>query len=665
MKDNESTQDMLSRFTSIINELHSLGDVIPRNKLVRKILSILPGSWESKVNAITKAKDLQTLTIDELIGNLKTYEMKRKKDNKRREPKKKKNLVLKAESSDSSDEDSDMAYLSKRFQKMVRRNCSIPKRGSSNKRFNRKSAADNTVKPTLVAWGDSCSESEKELDAENSSMMAVETEVTKYDSLFALMAQSDKDEEDGDDEVNFRDVQRNMKSYSSKKLRSLVNVLIDAYYILDNDKEILTFELGEAEQSRDDLVVCVVDLNKTIANLEKEKEALNEKITSVENERDDMMEKHTLEETISAIEQERDDFLVIITNLEETIEGLNSEHRTVSLGKGKEVASETHIKLEHELNDVKTSLCGELKKNRQLQAKLEKVKIDLEKSLKWTWSSDAVIDKYSNNSENRQGIGFQREKTPYNPHSKYLFLITGCVPTVGTIGTSKKIAKPGFNLFRKIKWNSERKQIAMNQGKWILKARDWKHHRFLLTENPARKELCIKSDHRTEYDNAKFEETVTKMESHTTSQHQGLHRKMVLLKERIELEDMAWTILIDNGIAKSFWAKVVNIVFYLVNRKDQLGKFNSEEMKESFWDTLHKAKATKSTTKVTLSGRKCSLVQNNRTKHIEGWHCLLRVNMEKRLICGESSRTEDQIPDTFTKALSREYSGRNKEKMGS
>ncbi|XP_075103751.1 uncharacterized protein LOC142178318 [Nicotiana tabacum] len=83
MKDDESIQDMHTRFTSIINELHSLGEIIPRNKLVRKILSVLPSSWESKVNAITEAKDLQELTIDELVGNLKIYEMKKKKKKKR------------------------------------------------------------------------------------------------------------------------------------------------------------------------------------------------------------------------------------------------------------------------------------------------------------------------------------------------------------------------------------------------------------------------------------------------------------------------------------------------------------------------------------------------------------------------------------------------------
>ncbi|XP_070042465.1 uncharacterized protein [Nicotiana tomentosiformis] len=64
MKDDESIQDMHTCFTFIINELHYLGEIIPRNKFFRKILSVLPGSWESKVNAIIEAKDLQKLTID-------------------------------------------------------------------------------------------------------------------------------------------------------------------------------------------------------------------------------------------------------------------------------------------------------------------------------------------------------------------------------------------------------------------------------------------------------------------------------------------------------------------------------------------------------------------------------------------------------------------------
>ncbi|XP_075101633.1 uncharacterized protein LOC107804122 [Nicotiana tabacum] len=238
MKDDESIQDMHTRFTSIINEIHSLGEINPRNKLVRKILSALPGSWESKVNAITEAKDLQKLTIDELIGNLKTYEMMKKKDHKRRERKREKNLVLMTDNNDSSGEDVDMAYLKKRFQKIVRRNGGIPNRGSSskprgydlchkcgklvhfikdfplhkqdqykhkidkvakrnpvpNKIFKRKDVADNVVKHALDAWRDSSSESGKDDEKGGSSMMAVESEEAEYDSIFALMANSDDDE---------------------------------------------------------------------------------------------------------------------------------------------------------------------------------------------------------------------------------------------------------------------------------------------------------------------------------------------------------------------------------------------------------------------------------------------------------------------------------------
>ncbi|XP_075105064.1 uncharacterized protein LOC142180174 [Nicotiana tabacum] len=362
MKDDESIQDMHTRFTSIINELHYLGETIPRNKLVRKILSVLPSSWESK-------------------------------DNERREPKREKNLVLKTDINDSSSEDDDMAYLIRRFQKMVRRNEGIPKRANSSKPkiydlchkcgkpghfikefpllkqdqyknnfdkatkrnpvpdkcFNRKNVVDNIVKQALAAWGDSSSESEKENDHGDSSTMAVESEATD----------------------------------------------------LINDKDVLTVELGEAEQTRDDLVIIVVDLKETIENLKKEKDALDEKITNIEHERDDLMvvvvdlketfecvrkEKEVLAERVANIEHERDDLLVVVVDLKEII--------------------------------VKSSLCAELEKNKQLHEELGRVKSDLEKSLKWTWSSDVITAMYTNNGGNRQGIGFQREKIPYNPHSK-------------------------------------------------------------------------------------------------------------------------------------------------------------------------------------------------------------------------------------------------------
>lgn len=83
MKEGESIQKIHTKFTYITNELHCLNEVIKKDKLVRKILNVMLVSQESKVNIITEAKDLQTLTMDEMIGNLKIYNFKRQHDQHR------------------------------------------------------------------------------------------------------------------------------------------------------------------------------------------------------------------------------------------------------------------------------------------------------------------------------------------------------------------------------------------------------------------------------------------------------------------------------------------------------------------------------------------------------------------------------------------------------
>ncbi|XP_070015612.1 uncharacterized protein [Nicotiana sylvestris] len=357
MKDDESIQDMHTRFTYIINELHSLGEIIPRNKLVRKIPSVLPDSWESKVNAITERKDLQKLTMDELVGNLKIYEMKKRKDNEIRESKKEKNMVPKTDINDSGGENADMAYLIKRFPKMVRRNGGIPKGCSSSKPKGYDLSVESQDTSSRIALFSSKINTNTTLKKQQRG-----TKKTLPANPEKMMG---KDEEDDDeDEVNLLDVQRNLKSYSQKKLISLANILIDAYHNLINDKNVLTMELGEIERERDNLVVVMDDLKKTIEGLKRENDILTERITNIEHERDDL--------------------LVVVVDLKETIEELRRKNSPVNTHKGKEVASEAHLRLENELKSAKSSLCAELEKNRQLQADLGRVKSDLEKSRKWT-----------------------------------------------------------------------------------------------------------------------------------------------------------------------------------------------------------------------------------------------------------------------------------------
>ena len=120
MKEGETIHDIFTKLSSITNELRSLGEPISMSKQVRKVLRILSKSWERKVDAITEAKDLKVLTIDALIGNLKTHEMNQNYDSSKKEAKNDKSLMLKYKSDGDSSYD-DMAYLISRFQKIMKK----------------------------------------------------------------------------------------------------------------------------------------------------------------------------------------------------------------------------------------------------------------------------------------------------------------------------------------------------------------------------------------------------------------------------------------------------------------------------------------------------------------------------------------------------------------
>ncbi|XP_070032685.1 uncharacterized protein [Nicotiana tomentosiformis] len=110
-KESEPIQDMMTRFTIITNELKSLGKMFTLEELVSKVLRILPASWESKVTAIQEAKELEKISLDELVRNIKSHEI-RKIELRKEEPKKYKALVLKASEDDKSDyDDPDLAMF--------------------------------------------------------------------------------------------------------------------------------------------------------------------------------------------------------------------------------------------------------------------------------------------------------------------------------------------------------------------------------------------------------------------------------------------------------------------------------------------------------------------------------------------------------------------------
>nr|GEV90702.1 zf-CCHC domain-containing protein/UBN2 domain-containing protein [Tanacetum cinerariifolium] len=103
----ESIDNAFSKFNTIITSLKALDEGLSRKNCVRKFLKALHQKWRAKVMAIKDSKNLTTLSLDELIGNLKVYEEVIKKDLETVKGKKEqsRSLALKVKK-EVSDEDS-------------------------------------------------------------------------------------------------------------------------------------------------------------------------------------------------------------------------------------------------------------------------------------------------------------------------------------------------------------------------------------------------------------------------------------------------------------------------------------------------------------------------------------------------------------------------------
>ena len=76
MHENESIDDMVTKFSKITNCLASLGDAIDNDQKVWKVICALSPSWKVKATILKELNDKEEMELIGLIGNLKTYEMK-------------------------------------------------------------------------------------------------------------------------------------------------------------------------------------------------------------------------------------------------------------------------------------------------------------------------------------------------------------------------------------------------------------------------------------------------------------------------------------------------------------------------------------------------------------------------------------------------------------
>ena len=75
MDQDETFDEFYAKLKDILNSAFNLGESIAESKIVRKILSSLSERFHAKITAIEEVKDIDKISLIELVRNLQTYEM--------------------------------------------------------------------------------------------------------------------------------------------------------------------------------------------------------------------------------------------------------------------------------------------------------------------------------------------------------------------------------------------------------------------------------------------------------------------------------------------------------------------------------------------------------------------------------------------------------------
>ena len=70
MVKDETFDEFYAKLNDIVNSTFNLGEVYEEPKIVRNILRSLTEDFRLKVTVITESKDVNTITVDELVGSL-------------------------------------------------------------------------------------------------------------------------------------------------------------------------------------------------------------------------------------------------------------------------------------------------------------------------------------------------------------------------------------------------------------------------------------------------------------------------------------------------------------------------------------------------------------------------------------------------------------------
>ncbi|GJU77644.1 retrovirus-related pol polyprotein from transposon TNT 1-94 [Tanacetum coccineum] len=168
--EDESIDSAFARFNTIITSLKALDEDYSSKNYVRKFLRALHPKWRANVTEIKESKDLTSLSLDELIRNLKVHEMIIKKDFeivKAKGERKSLTLNAKKESSyeeclTSKSEDEKYAMAVRDFKKFFKRKGRFVRQPQNDKRTFQRSQDDKNSKSDRKCFR--CEDDEKAKD---------------------------------------------------------------------------------------------------------------------------------------------------------------------------------------------------------------------------------------------------------------------------------------------------------------------------------------------------------------------------------------------------------------------------------------------------------------------------------------------------------------------
>ncbi|GJY83537.1 retrovirus-related pol polyprotein from transposon TNT 1-94 [Tanacetum coccineum] len=271
----ETINNGFTRFNAILISLKSLDLNYSSKNHIRKFLRALPLKKRAKVTTIEEAKDLATLTLDELIGKLKVYEIVLDNDGvtSKTTKEKVKSLALKAkvtreqtsDNSDSqggSDEDVDEEEEAEAFNLMARNFCKFFQKGNGFGRENRfGNGANRFGRGQTNRFGNKSGESSKQKGAcyncEIEGHFSSECKNPKENKDFVGGAWSDI--EDGNEPQNDATCLMEISSQEVQPNPSISNNDLDIVNLQKENEELLKFNK---------------DFTKTFKKLLKEKRSL-------------------------------------------------------------------------------------------------------------------------------------------------------------------------------------------------------------------------------------------------------------------------------------------------------------------------------------------------------------------------------------------------------